>query len=355
MNKNNLAGKVQTVLGTVNPDSLGITSSHEHILFDMSAYLIEPAAASEKGYVHQPLSLSNLAWIRAHRFSNLDNMHQSDKALAIEELLRFKYAGGNTIVEMSQIGMARDPQGLAHIARATGLNIIMGSGYYIGLSHPKDMDNKGESEITQEIVQDIQVGVGESGLRSGIIGEIGCSVPLTPNEIKVLKACAKAQRKTGAPMDIHPSFSNELGLQIVQILGEAGADLEHTVISHMDVFDFSFEAQLKILEAGCNVAFDNFGNMGYPHPYLGRVVNLNSDIERIKSIRKLIEQGYIDKILLGHDVCFKDILLAYGGYGYSHLLVNAVPLMRAMGISSEHVDKLLVENPKRFLTFSATK
>ena len=60
--------------------------------------------------------------------------HRSKKKLAIKEAVRFKLAGGCTIVEMSSIGLSRDPLGLARISRATGLNIIMGTGFYLGAS-----------------------------------------------------------------------------------------------------------------------------------------------------------------------------------------------------------------------------
>ena len=355
MKKINLTGKVQTVLGLVDPESLGITSSHEHILFDMSAYFMEPSAASEKELAYQPLSLDNLAWVRVHRFSNLDNLRQSDKELAVKELLRFKYAGGSTVVEMSQNGLARDPLGLAYVARATGLNIIMGSGYYIGLSHPEDMDSKTEEDIAQEIVRDILIGAGDTGVRAGIIGEIGCSTPILRNEEKVLRACALAQQRTGAPIDIHPPFSDEQALKVVNILDAAGADLSHTVISHMEMFDFSLKTRLKLLDAGCYIAYDNFGNLGYPHPYLGRIVNLTSDIQRINDITQLIDKGYLKKILVGHDICIRDSLIAYGGFGYAHLINNAIPLMRAIGMSDEQINALLIENPKSFLTFTRVK
>jgi len=120
----------------------------------------------------------------------------------------------------------------------------------------------------------------------------------------------------------------------------------------MEMFDFSLKTRLKLLDAGCYVAYDNFGNLGYPHPYLGRIVNLTSDIHRIKDIKQLIEKGYLKQILVGHDICIKDSLLAYGGFGCAHLLNNAVPLMRAMGVNDEQINALLIDNPKRFLTFT---
>ena len=141
-------------------------------------------------------------------------------------MLRFKDAGGGTMVEMSQHGMSRDPAGLAQVALATGLNIVMGSGYYLGMSHPADMDEKTEDQIADEIVGDILEGADGTEIRAGLIGEIGCSVPLSANERKVLRAAAAAQRRTGAPMDIHPGFSDESVLEIIAILQDAGALLD---------------------------------------------------------------------------------------------------------------------------------
>jgi phosphotriesterase-related protein len=346
-----LVGKVQTVLGTIDAEAVGVTSSHEHILADMSPYYVPPEAASDRVYVDQPLSLQNLAWARAHRFSNLDNMRLNDPVLATREVQRFKHAGGSTIIEMSPRGMRRDPLGLARVAEATGVNIVMGSGYYLGISHPADMDQKTEEQIADEIVAEIIEGADRTGVKPGIIGEIGCSRPLSANEEKVLRAAAVAQRRTGAPLDIHPSFDDNIVLRIVDILRDAGAVLEHTMISHMEVFDFTLETRLRLLETGCYIGYDNFGNLGYPHLYLGRVVNLTSDLGRIRDIALLLDLGFARQVLIGQDTVFKDSLHAYGGYGYGHLLENVVPLMRAMAISEDHITAMLVDNPQRFLTF----
>jgi phosphotriesterase-related protein len=346
-----LVGKVLTVLGAVEPRDLGPTSSHEHILSDMSAYLVEPERDSVRGRVHQPLSI-DLGWARAHRFSNLDNMRLNDRDLAAREVSRFRRAGGGAIVEMSPRGMCRDPLGLVQVARDTGVHIVMGSGYYVGLTHPADMDRRSEADIADEIVAEILVGAEGTGVRPGIIGEIGCSKPLLENEVKVLRAAAAAQRRTGAPLDIHPSFDDALVLQIVDILREAGASLAHTMISHMEVFDYTLDTRLELLDAGCVIGYDNFGNLGYPHPYLGRVVNLTTDLARIRDIKDLIDRGYEQQVLLGQDTVFKDSLAAYGGYGYAHLLENVVPLMRAMGVEDHHIDAMLIDNPRRFLTFA---
>jgi len=347
-----LVGKVQTVLGVMDGKNLGITSCHEHILWDLSAIFREPDAARERGLAHQPVGMANLYWVRANPHSNVDNLVQTDEKLAIDELMPFKYAGGSTIVELTQNGMSRDPVGLTRVARATGLNIVMGSGYYIDRSHPRDMDSKTEEDIAREIVNDIAVGVGDTGIRSGIIGEIGCSAPLTNNERKVLRACAMAQRRTGAPVNIHPSMSDELVLEDIKILKDAGADLNRIAISHVDGFEYSRATRRKILEAGCYVSYDGFGQLVYHFRVMGRVLNGHSDIQRIDEIIQMIEDGHINKILIAQDYCFKACLAAYGGYGYAHILNNLIPFMRIRGMTEEKIHTLLVENARRFLEFA---
>jgi phosphotriesterase-related protein len=344
-------GKVQTVLGLVDSDQIGITTCHEHILWDMSDQWLEPATASERGLAYGKITMKNLGIVRARYGAIKENMYQTDVSLAIEEVKRFKYAGGGTLVELSQNGLHRDPIGLAHVARATGANIVMGSGYYIGSTHPEDMDTRTEEAIADEVVHDILEGVGDTGVHAGIIGEIGNSDPWTPNEKKVLRACALAQKRTGAPMNIHPGITDELALEHIALVKEAGADLTHIAISHVDGYHYSLDTHRKIFEAGCYVEYDGFGNSLYTAPYAGRLLNWHSDATRIDVIQQLIEEGFINQILLGGDICFKCSLAAYGGFGFAHIINNLIPLMRHKGMTEEQIQILTVDNPTRFLQF----
>jgi len=346
------AGKVQTVLGLVEPECLGFTSTHEHILADMSLYFVEPESAGERGMAREPLGLSNLAWARAHRFSHLDNMRLDSRQLAIDEVGRFKRAGGGTIVEMSSRGLGRDPVGLAQVARATGVNIVMGCSYYVGLSHPAALEQMSEDDIAQEIVAEMVEGVSWSGVRPGVIGEVGLSGLAPEREEKVLRASVLAQRRTGAPLVVHPMFGDEGVTRVLEILIEGGALLSKTLICHVDVFDYSLGTCRVLLEAGCYVGIDNFGNLGYPHHYLGQVVNLTGDLERLKKVRDIMGLGYSDRILLGGDTVFKDQLFSFGGFGYGHLIENVAPLMRACGFTCAEVQQFFYDNPSRFLAFA---
>ena len=353
MRQGELTGKAQTVLGLIDADSLGVTMAHEHVFSDASAYFVEPTEAGDKKLAHEPVRLDNLRWVRNHCMSNVDNMQLTDEQLAIKEIMLFKMAGGGTVVDMTCIGLHRDPLGLVRVSKATGVNIIMGAGYYVALSHPPELADMSEEEIAEGIVRDIMVGVGDTGVRAGIIGEIGCSLPLEDSERRVLRACAIAQRRTGAAINIHPSPSDDLALEIIKILDDAGADLGHTVISHVHPWSFSLTTLHTLADAGCYIEYDNFGQeVAEIRPlYFGRLLDFSSPVRRIEDIMQLIADGYLNHILVSQDVCFKFNLVTYGGCGYAHILRDIVPFMRHKGMSDEQINTLLVENPKRALTF----
>jgi phosphotriesterase-related protein len=161
-----------------------------------------------------------------------------------------------------------------------------------------------------------------------------------------------AQRRTGAPINIHPSIDDEVMLENIAILKDAGVDLKRVAISHIDGFGYSLSTRLKVLESGCYVEYDSFGQAIYHFFYMGRIANAMSDIQRLTDIIQLIDEGYLDRILLAQDFCFKCCLATYGGYGYAHLIKNLIPFMKAKGITEEQINTLLVDNPRRFLEFA---
>src|SRR6185436_11185927 len=218
------AGQVQTVLGTIAPEQMGVTLPHEHLLIEFKVMFAEPAAASDKGRAFEPVSLANLGWVRQNFNANLDNLRLTDEALAADEILLFKHAGGQTVIDPTPKTLARDPLALARIARATGLNVVMGAGYYVAASHPADMDRRTVDELAREMIADVAAGVGETGVRAGLLGEIGCTYPWTDNEKKVLRAAIAAQRETGAPLMVHPGRHPRMPMDIAEFVLKEGGD-----------------------------------------------------------------------------------------------------------------------------------
>ena len=345
-----LKGKIQTVLGVIEPEELGLTLAHEHLISDGSAWLVEPQEATEKHMARAPVCQENLWWIRYHWFQNLDDVLMLDEQEAIEEVTHFARAGGRSVVEMSNIGLGRDPMGLARISRATGLNIIMGSGYYLAVSLPANFDKLSIDDITAEIINDITKGVGDTGVKAGYIGEIGGSWPLDPREKKSLIAAVEAQKETGAYLNVHPGQAEEAAFEQVEIMREAGADLTKACIDHVDRGVRDPENRLRLLDTGVTLEYDLFGREGY-YPLQQRHIDLPTDHQRIVEIMELIEAGYIDQLLISHDIWNKHQRRKYGGWGYDHLLRNTKKVMLAKGMTQEQIDHLMIENPKRLLTF----
>ena len=135
--------------------------------------------------MHEKVGIENLGWIRYHWTSNIDNLEVLDEEVTIARGWPLLQRGRRLrVVDVTSNGLRRDPRALVRVSRATGLNVVMGAGYYVGPTHPEWFTNKPVEDISAGIVRDVQVGVENTGIRSGIIGEIGCSWPWTDNEKK---------------------------------------------------------------------------------------------------------------------------------------------------------------------------
>ena len=194
-------GLVQTVLGTVPPSELGVTTTHEHLYLDFS-FMYRPAEDSLSQELEDaPIALENLGWIRRNYYSNRFNLQLMDPDATVDELRRYRGVGGGAIVEATTIGIGRNPDALVRISRESGVHVVMGAGYYVDAVHPEDMDGRRPGRSgAGDYVRDIVDGVDGSGVKAGIIGEVGCTWPLTPNERKSLAAAAISQRETGAAL-----------------------------------------------------------------------------------------------------------------------------------------------------------
>ena len=355
MERETLKGKAQTVLGLIDGSELGITLPHEHFFTDDSSYFKEPTDPEEKRLSHQKITMENLWWARYHKMSSEDNLMLDDEDMAIREAMYFKNAGGKTIVDMTPNNVGRDPAGLVNVAKATGLNIIMGTAYYIAQSWVPEMkmDSKTDEDIAQEFIQDIAVGVGDTGIKAGIIGEIGMSWPIEKGEEKVLRAAGIASKETGAGINIHPGGHPDAAFAYIKILEEVGTDLNRVSFAHMTrTFPISDRAnRARVADKGCYLEYDLFGADGIYPTQMAMGFDVANDAIRLTEFMELIEDGFLDRILMSQDNCFKVMLRAYGGNGYAHILELIVPKMRAKEMTEEQINTILVENPKRINTF----
>jgi phosphotriesterase-related protein len=366
MTDTDLAGRVQTVLGTIDPEEMGITLPHEHLFIDATCMLEPPQEASEISRAQQPFSLENLGWIRYNYFRHHDNVLLTDEDTALSELDLFRRAGGATIVEVTPSGIGRSPVGLARVARGSGINIVMATGYYVDPTHPPRVADDSEEELVARMVTEIREGAildrpnttgqditrsdVQTDIRAGVI-KVGCSYPMTAGEKKVVRVAVEAQRQTGAPLTFHVGRHDQSALEIIGVLREAGADMAHTILGHLEIRIERLETLDEVAESGCFLEFDLFGTETSYFPNAKR--DMPSDAQRLDLLEHVKELGLVHRILVSHDICTKHRLSRYGGHGYSYIPECVAPRMRERGFTASEVRAFLTSNPARAFAFTA--
>ena len=352
------AGKALSVRGIADPSELGVTLMHEHVLADFRKMWTpdRDTPVTEASLWDEQLTLENLHQARDGK-PIAQNFILADVKLAIEELSDFRNWGGNTVVELTPIGLKRDPLALRRISYATGINIIMGTGFYSKV-FPPDMDQRSVEDLSEEIIRDITVGINQTGIKAGIIGEVGVEGnPITPNEVKSIKAAARASRATGAPISFGRGGVGRDKLRVLSLVGEEGADLTRTIVGHCDWIAGEVPLLLSLLDLGVYVQFDMLGRVIAPLSWsLGKETNPSPGYATpslvAETILKLVESGYEEKILLSNDVATNVQLKRYGGTGYSYILEKFIPHLRAGAMTENQIQNLIINNPRRVLTFS---
>ena len=339
-----LRGKVQTVRGLIEPTQLGWTLIHEHVLCDLT-----PAALANSGRPEVKITLENVWEVRYHWAKHLGNSRLNEEDVAVSELRRMREKGGQSLVELSSGGTKRNPEGLLRVSRESEIQIVMGCGYYIDEFLPPEVRKKSVEGLAQEMISDIATGADGTDIRSGIIGEIGCSHPWTDFEKKVMHAAVLAQKETGAAITVHPGRHPDAPREIIRFITEKGGNPARTIIGHIDRTLFELDPLLRLLETGCTVAYDFFGIESSYYPF--QDIDLPSDGMRLNLIRELIDRGHLSQVLMSHDICTKTRLVRYGGHGYGHIFGNIIPMMQRKGFTDSEIQTILVENPRRLLTF----
>jgi phosphotriesterase-related protein len=347
----NIAGKVQTVTGPIEPEQMGLTLTHEHVLVDQSPFTALPDEASARQMHGGPVSQANLGYIRHHYGRSMDDGQVFDIEGAIEEVSLYRQFGGGSLIDVTSMGVARDPVALARISRATGVNIVMGGSYYQRLVHPPDMDDLSEDDLTARIVSDITQGADGTDIRSGVIGEVGCGWPLSNNERKAVRASGRAQRATGAPLLIHPGRDDAAPAEILSELMDVGADMSHTVMGHIERTVFQMPVLKEVAESGCYINWDLVGTeSSYYSAY--KVKSMPNDAAKMDQMAWLVSEGFGNRILIAQDLANKSRLMRYGGHGLCYIPAQIVPRMRGRGFSEEAVHRILFDNPAAAFTFS---
>jgi predicted metal-dependent phosphotriesterase family hydrolase len=314
-----VAGRVQTVRGEVDPSELGFTLPHEHTQISL--------------------------WHIPNRWDYWELTRDEPTILA--ELELFRAAGGGTIVDLTPVGVGRDPIWLRRLSEASDLHIVMGCGWYRQAYYPAEalIDRRAVDDLADELVREITDGVGDTGIRPGIIGEIGTDKPwMTAQEERVHRAAARASRRTGLSITTHAVMS-DVGLQQLKVFQEEGADLSRVIIAHADSYP-SLDYYLEIIGRGASVEFDFLGMSFTP-------TERHGEPRLIELLCELLSRGHVERILLSQDVCHNSQLKRYDGNGYVYIAEKFLPRLRERGVSDQEIAELTIENPRRLITANA--
>jgi phosphotriesterase-related protein len=309
---------VQTVLGAIEPEQVGVTLMHEHTLIDL------------------------YAWGGGGSGSSYD-LIVDDEVLLAEELRRYREAGGQTVVDVTTIGIGRNPAGLKRLAEATGLQIVMGAGWYRESVYPRQVYELSTNQLADFLVRELEEGAEGTGVRPGIIGELGTErFHITPAQERVFRAAARAQRATGAAISTHTTHFGDLALEQVALLLEEGVRPERIVVGHLGERRGAQDV-IEVARTGVFVQVDHVGG--------GPAGGLQPERQRARNVVEVARAGHLDQLLISMDICTTSSLAWYGGIGYDHLLRRFVPLLHEEGLTESEVQTILVDNPRRVLAF----
>ena len=344
LSRDQLRGKAQTVRGAVDPAVLGSTLTHEHLIWD-----IRPPRLRGSDPGAEP-DLTNHWGMMSGAAASPANAWQPSAEVAIEAVQEAVACGVETIVEMSIGGLSPDPDGLVRVSEATGCHIVMGCGHYVEeyqdpANHARTVDS-----FAAEMVDQVQLGLWGTSVRAGIIGEIGCQNPWTPLERRVLEGALIAQQETGAALTIHPGRRQDQPQEVMDFIKARGGDPSRTIMDHIDRTIFDEDALFRLADTGVVLEWDLFGQESCLYtPNLD--VDMPNDAMRLRAIRKVLDRGHKGQVVIAHDICHRAHMSRWGGWGYGHIHRTVIPLMRRRGFTEAEIREILVDTPRRLLTF----
>jgi phosphotriesterase-related protein len=343
-----MANQIMTVLGPIEPEALGTTLAHEHLVFDLRCLWEEPPPERAHLVDAEP-TLENRGELTRDPYHSKVNLHLDDPALVEADLRRYRSAGGSALIDLTTAGLAPNPDAAVALSKAAGLHVVHGAGYYRRRCLPDEVDELSEDALADELERAVREGLHGTTVRAGILGELGTATPIQPFEERQLRAAARVQRATGVGINVHPAIWGHEHLRIIDILDDAGADLSRVAISHCDEL-VEPEWHARIAERGVMLCFDTLGAEGVSDSDGSQEPR---DSERLDCLRRLLDAGRAGQLLLSHDVCTRLQLHRYGGWGYGHILVSIVPRLRRAGVPDADIERMLIDNPRRLLAMPA--
>ena len=315
---------VQTVTGAIAPGDLGKTLMHEHLLIGY------PGASSDT--VNPGLNLEERV------------------ARCVDRIEEMKDLGFSSLLDPCPSDLGRDVELMAKVAQRTDFQIVCATGLYKPSEggypywHMRQSFGSTVDAMAEIFIKEITEGIGNTGVRAGIIKVATGPNEMTDYERGVFEAAAKASAETGAPITTHTDQGTMGELQ-QQILTEHGALAHRIVIGH-SCGTSDHDYHMRVARGGSYLGFDRFG-----------LEVIMPDEERAASLAKLIQAGAGDRAVVSHDSVW-----CWQGQPFppaveeamnkvwnpTHFSLRIVPKLKDLGITDEQIDALLVDNPRRF-------
>jgi phosphotriesterase-related protein len=317
--------KISTASGEIDSGDLGRTLMHEHLVIGY------PGWESHGG---------------------LPQVTPEDElAICVDKIAQIQDLGYRTMLDPCPSDLGRDAELAARVAQQTGFQIILATGLYKqsegGVPYWHFRSNFGESisdVMAESFVHELTRGIGDTGIRAGLIKVASGPGKITDYERDVLIAAAKASVETGAPITTHTD-QGTMGDEQQRILTEHGVPAHRIIIGHSCGTD-DHDYHMKIARGGSYLGFDRFGlDIVFP------------DAKRAASLAKAIHAGAGDRLVVSHDSvwCWKGqpfppAVLAQLPDAFDPTFFDReiIPQLKEKGVSDEQIERLVVDNPRRF-------
>ena len=317
-------GIIRTVLGDIPAEPWGITNAHAH--------LVGKADATKPPF---------------------DSTDQAELVMTLNdslpELQEFGDAGGFCLVDLTPMGLGRDPEALVRASEETGVHVVMGTGIYHEPFHPDAIADLDDVAIAELLVKEVTEGVGDTGIRAGIIGEQGTYTgPMTDREAAVFRASAMAAVETGVAITTH-TYLGRNALDQIDVLTSQGLDPDRIVIGHLDDTEPDLDLIREIINRGAWAQFDTIGYEYYTET-LG--VQMATDVVRAGKLRQLAEEELTDHVILGSDFGMQRHLQSRGGPGLVVMAEGFWTTAIDEGVPTEVLDQCMIANAATVLAMA---
>ncbi len=356
-----------TVNGPIDPDSLGFTSMHEHILMTgayMHDFFYQKVMDHPFLSSNVPTTLENISYVRHNAMATYAAVDLQNADRMLLEVEDFKKTGGDSMLDCTALGIRTNFPAVVDIGRRTGVNIIGCTGFYISLTWPEEFRGLTVGDYYDFMVNEIENGIEGTGARPGAL-KFGMS-SFNQDERNALRAVARVSKENDMCVTVHPTFRDIN--EVVDIALKEGMKAENIIVAHVNLtcFQSSLTRLIKdpsswgsfdpgflqsLLDRGVNLSFECFGN-STDHEMNGAIGPI--DWATLAYLYHFVNKGYEGQIVMGDDICTDMCTRRGGGEGYTRQTVFVMNTMRRyMGLSENTINAITRDNPRRLLTFNS--